>query len=231
MLEANKSRLFEKIFSVYNRNLLKRRFHSLHVEGLEFFRDKDSRIPLVIFANHSSWWDGLVAFQISREAALDSFVMMEESNLKKLFLFRRLGAFSVVREKPREAVKSLGYASDLLIQNPQSTLWIFPQGEILPNDLRPLRFFGGLSRIIGKVGVCLTAALAIRYEFLGEFKPQIFVKIEKPELISVNSVGSEKAKFNAKDLTDSLAERLTNTLDDLRRDVLMQNFKNYKPLG
>src|SRR5688500_17469225 len=107
MLEANKSRIFERIFSLYNRNLLKRRFHSLHVSGLDFLFNKQDGIPLLIYCNHSSWWDGLVAFQISYQTGLDSFLMMEEKQLKDLFLFRRLGVFSVVREDPRQAFKSI----------------------------------------------------------------------------------------------------------------------------
>jgi chlorobactene lauroyltransferase len=224
MLEANKSRWFEKIFAVYNRNLLKRRFHSLRVSGLEFLRKKDEKIPLIIYANHSAWWDGLVAFQISQAAALDSFVMMEEKQLRKLFLFRLLGAFSVVREKPRQAAESINYAAKLLKNNPERTLWIFPQGEILPNDSRPVSFYKGLSRIIEKVEKCSATSLAIRYEFLGEFKPEIFVKIGMPEIISTNS------DFDAKKLTSELENQLTKILDDLKEDVLYQNSGNYKNL-
>lgn len=224
MLEANKSRWFEKIFAVYNRNLLKRRFHSLQVSGLEFLRKKDEKIPLIIYANHSAWWDGLVAFQISQATALDSFLMMEEKQLRKLFLFRLLGAFSVVREKPRQAAKSIDYAAKLLKNNPERMLWIFPQGEILPNDSRPVRFYSGLSRIIEKVEKCSVTSLAIRYEFLGEFKPEIFVKIGMPEIISTNS------DFNAKWLTLELENQLTKTLDELKEDVLSQNTSDYKNL-
>nr|MBA3694670.1 acyl-phosphate glycerol 3-phosphate acyltransferase [Acidobacteriota bacterium] len=106
MLEAKKSRWFEKVFQIYNRNLLKRRFHSFRVLGLDSFVNVNSSI---IYANHSSWWDGLVAFEISKALRVDSFIMMEEKQLRNLFLFRKLGAFSVVRENSRQAVKSLNY--------------------------------------------------------------------------------------------------------------------------
>ena len=117
MLKANKSAWFEKIFAVYNRNLFKRRFHSLHVSGMEFLDKKDAEIPLIIYANHSGWWDGLVVFEICRQAKLDFYVMMEEKQLKNLFLFRKLGAFSVVRENARKAMESINYAVELLEQS------------------------------------------------------------------------------------------------------------------
>jgi len=224
MLEANKSILFEKIFSIYNRNLLKRSFYSIQVSGLDCLFKKDVNIPLIIYCNHSSWWDGLVAFQISIETALDSFVMMEEKQLKQLFLFRKLGAFSVVREKPSEAFKSVIYAAKLLKENSNRTLWIFPQGEILPNDLRPIRFFNGLAKIIEKVGNCLVTSLSMRYEFLCEFKPQIFVKIEEPWMIYVNE------DLNSKKLSEKLAERLTNNLDQLKNEIINQSLSDYKSI-
>ncbi|HVE60089.1 MAG TPA: lysophospholipid acyltransferase family protein [Pyrinomonadaceae bacterium] len=224
MLEANKSKLFEKIFSVYNRNLLKRRFYSFQVSGLDFLLNKNINTPLIIYCNHSSWWDGLIAFQISHETALDSFVMMEEKHLKKFFLFRKLGAFSIIRENPREALKSVDYAAKLLTGKLNRTLWIFPQGEILPNDLRPIRFYNGLAKIIKKAGFSEVTSLSIRYEFLGGFKPQIFVKIEKPELISVN------ADFNVKQLTLNLTENLTDNLNTLKSDIINHNLADYREI-
>lgn len=224
MLEANKNAFLGKIFAIYNRNLLKRRFQSLQVSGSDFLLNRHKNVPLIIYCNHSSWWDGLIAFQISFELGLDSFLMMEEKHLKKLFLFRKLGAFSVVREKPREAFESINYSVKLLTENSNRTLWIFPQGEILPNDLRPIVFFGGLTKIIKKTEKCLLASLSIRYEFLGQFKPQIFVKIEKPEMISTDS------GFNSKQMTKNFAEQLTENLDSLKTDVISRNFADYKSI-
>jgi len=223
MLEAKKSAWFEKVFAVYNRNLIKRRFHSLQVSGLDFLRDNDAQIPLIVYANHSSWWDGLAAFEIFRQAKLDAFYLMEEKQLKNLFLFRRLGAFSVVRENPREAVKSINYAAELL-KNTNGTLLIFPQGEIVSNDARPIKFYTGLSRIIEKIGEVYAVPMAMRYEFLGEFKPQIFVKIASPELVETDG------NFNAKEKTNIFAERLTMNLDKLKTDIINKNLAAYENL-
>ncbi len=91
-----------------------------------------------------------------------------------------------MREKPREAVKSINYAADILQKKPNRAVWIFPQGEILPNDIRPLCFYNGLTKIIEKVGVCYAVPIAMRFEFLGGFKPDIFVKIGKLETFNNN---------------------------------------------
>jgi 1-acyl-sn-glycerol-3-phosphate acyltransferase len=223
MLKAKKSVWFEKVFTVYSRNLFTRRFNSLNVSGLDALRARDEKFPLVIYANHSSWWDGLVAFEIARRAGLDSFVMMEERHLKRLFLFRRLGAFSVVRENPREAVKSIDYARQILTEKENRTLWIFPQGEILPNDARPLRFYNGLARIIEKTGQCRAAPVAMRYEFLGEFKPEIFVKIGDPESFDEKNFAGKKTIY-------VFERKLTIVLDALKLDIQNENFKKFEKI-
>jgi len=222
MLKANKSRWFEKIYAVYNRNLFNRRFNSLQVSGLKFLKFKEEKTPLIIYANHSSWWDGLTAFQISRQAGLDSFIMMEEKQLKKLRLFRKLGAFSVVRENNREALKSINYSIQILEQNPKRTLWIFPQGEISPNDARPLRFYNGLARIIKSLEKSSIISLAMRYEFLGEYKPDIFVKIEKVDLSAAD------LKLKPQEISDILAVKLSDNLDELKTEIVNVNCSNFE---
>lgn len=220
MLEAKKSALFENVFAVYNKNLLNRKFNSLKISGLENL--KNLSLPCLIYANHSSWWDGLTAFQISRFLRLDSYIMMEKKQLENLSLFRRLGAFSVVRENPREAFKSINYAVKILKVTPQRFVWIFPQGEILPNDLRPLKFFNGLTHIVRKMENCAALPVAFRYEFSGSFKPEIFVKIGQPEIYS------NKNDFDKRILTENFTGKLTQTLDELKDDIFEKKFGNYQ---
>jgi len=220
MLEAKKSALFERIFAIYNSNLLKRRFHTLQVSGLEILRERKIDVPLIIYANHSSWWDGLVAFQISRVLEMESFIMMEERHLKKLFLFRRLGAFSVVREKPFEAIKSINYAVNLLKENQARTLWVFPQGEILHNDSRPFYFYKGISKIIAKLEKSLIVPIAFRYEFSGNFKPEIFAKAGE-------AIFFDKG---VKADTEFFENRLALLLDELKFDILNKDFNNFEKI-
>jgi 1-acyl-sn-glycerol-3-phosphate acyltransferase len=217
MLEAKKSGWFEKIFAIYNRNLFGRRFQALKVEGIENL----NKFPMIIYCNHSSWWDGLVTFEISQRAKLDFFVMMEEKQLKDLSLFRKLGAFSVVRENPREAVKSINYAADLLKEKQDRVIWIFPQGRILPNDTRPIEFYNGISRIAEKVQNSYCIPIAIRYEFFGEWKPEVVVKIGKAEI---------NESKNSKELTKNLAAKLTDLLDELKQDILGDKLASYENL-
>lgn len=221
MLTAIKSRWFERVFAIYNRNLLRRRFDSFYVSGLPNL-EKERPFPLIIYANHSSWWDGLGAFQLAKTVNLDSFVMMEEKHLRRFFLFRRLGAFSVVRENPRLAFQSVEYAAELLNEDKKRALWIFPQGKIFPNNQRPIVFFNGVSKIIEKVARVFVLPLAFRYEFSDKFKPDIFVKIGELEFVEVND------DFTRKAVIKILSENLTSLLDQLNTDILSKKLENYQ---
>ena len=220
MLSAEKWSWFETLFRIYNKNLLRRRFNSLLVEKSQNFNFQDKTIPTIVFMNHSSWWDGLVISELSSYFNLDSFVMMEEVNLRRYYLFRRLGAFSIDKNNRRGALESLNYAVDLL-KNKKRTLWIFPQGEILPNDLRPFRFYNGLTWIIEKLKKVRILPAAIRYEFRNEFKPEILFKIGKPE------IASGFLKNNRKSKTSDLEQNLTNVLDSLKSDLINDSLKKY----
>ncbi|MBA2502871.1 MAG: 1-acyl-sn-glycerol-3-phosphate acyltransferase [Pyrinomonadaceae bacterium] len=224
MITARKSRLFERIFEAYNRNLIARRFQGLRVAGLKHLTGERANMPLVIYANHSSWWDGLVAFAISRHSKLDSYAMMEEKQLRKYPFHRKIGAFSVVRENPREAVRSIRYASELL-RNTNRAMWIFPQGATGPNDARPLKFYTGVGRIIEETGRAFAVPIAIRYEFLDDFKPEILARVGEPEFVE-----SETRRVNAKELTSRFQTSLTGALDRIRADVLSSNFGDYEEI-
>lgn len=224
MLEANKSKWFEKIFGIYNRNLLKRRFNSLKVSGLESFLNKRSDFPLLIYSNHSSWWDGLVIFEILKKFSFENYVMMEDKQLKKLKLFRKLGAFSVTRENPREGLKSINYAVRKLSQNSNAMVLIFPQGKIEPNDLRPIKFYNGISRIVEKTINCNMLPISIRYEFSNNYKPEIYVKIGEIKYFQ------NQKNFKSKILSDELESELTELLNSLITNVINGDLVDFENL-
>lgn len=227
MLTARRSRWFEELFRFYNRHLLRRRFDGLRVAGLKHLRERRAGVPLVLYANHSSWWDGLVAFEIGMSCRLEQYVMMEERQLGEYALFRRLGAFSVVREDARAALRSIDYATGLLSRTQNGAtpaLWIFPQGDTHANDLRPLKFYRGAAHIALRLPRVTLLPVAMRYEHRDAFRPDIFVRIGASEPLGTNE------KTNAKELTAKMEESLTRTLDNIRTDTIKKEFIDYEEL-
>ncbi|MEJ7616037.1 MAG: lysophospholipid acyltransferase family protein [Pyrinomonadaceae bacterium] len=222
MITARKSAWFQRLFALYNRNLMARRFEGLRARGLAQLKERRGDAPLVLYCNHSSWWDGLVAFHVSQVCAFDSYAMMEEKHLREYSFHRRLGAFSVVRE-----ILARRFAASLTPPSccaARSCIMDFPQGQTAPNDVRPLQFFTGVARIVQSVGVVDAAPLALRYEFLDDFRPAAFLRVGSPERIIVDR------NFQPKLLTLAFAEKLTQTLDALRGDILARDFAAYEEL-
>jgi len=222
MILANKSKLFDLIFSLYNRNLIKRRFEGIYVCGLESLLSQVGA-PFLVYANHSSWWDGLIAYEISRLTSLDWYVMMEEKQLKKYFFFRWLGAFSIVRNDPKHSIESINYAATLLNSKNDVALLIFPQGKIEPNDLRPIKFESGIARIVLKLKKVALVPMACRYEFLGAFKPEIFVKLGSVKVVDGQS---EKRP----QLLKQMQHDLTTILDELKSDICHSRVDSYRKI-
>jgi len=213
MLTPAKNKAFERFFAVYNRNLFRRRFQRFLVEGTEHLVSGGEQTPLILYANHSSWWDGLAAFEISRAVGLDAFVMMDETQLRRYRAFRRLGAFSIDKSSVRASYRSLEFASRLLRERKGSCLWIFPQGDIRPSRVDDLDFLGGIGRIALKTGKCRFVPVAIRYEFGGEFKPDLYTRAG-PELWL-----EPKSREESRELVSELEFALTETLAILDRRI------------
>ncbi len=219
MIEARKSVWFERLFALYNRHLIGRRFAGLRVAGLGSLRPRDA--PLLLYANHCSWWDALVIIHLNHLCGLDGYAMMEERQLRQYKFFKRLGAFGVVRDNPRSARESLKYISGILHDSPRA-LWIFPQGVTLPNDTRPLKLYSGAARVMRNLGKVYAAPVALRYEFLTEeAKPHAFARVGPLQLFTARDTPPKL-------LTQHLTDCLTTTLDQVRQDILHKNLEEYR---
>jgi 1-acyl-sn-glycerol-3-phosphate acyltransferase len=223
MIKDNKNSFFEKLFSFYNYYLLKRYFYRIHIDGEEIIKTFNENLPNLIIANHSNWWDGLIAFYFTKQRwHLNGYVMMDEEQLKNYRFFMRLGAFSVNRLNAKESIQSLKYAISLL-KNKNNTLWIFPQGLLKPNNQRPIRFYRGIGKIIEEINPLNILCIALKYEFLMEQRPEVFIKLSNANLILNNNQ-------NPKDIVNKLESHLTNELDKMKHEINNQNTEIYKTI-
>ncbi len=166
--------------------------------------------PVIFYANHSSWWDGYIAYMVvKRTLGLDGYLMMDVRQLRKYFFFTWVGTFSVDRFNPRSAIASINYAVETLEAAPGRTLWIFPQGEIQANSRRPLDFYNGAAQVARKLKDAYLYPVALRYEFLTNQFPDIFISIGPGHRISAEQRPDTKA------LTADMYTRLVAELDHI----------------
>jgi len=181
--------------------------------------------PLILYLNHSSWWDGYMMYLIHRmvlRGRYDAHLLMEERQLRAYRFFTWSGAFSVNRHDPEESQRSQRYAARLLRERPDRAIFIFPQGRIVPNDRRPLLTYPGIARIVALAGPVTLCPVALRFEFLGQQWPHAFIRL-----------GPAHRPADPEDHAATLADitaRLTAAVDALRDDVVGQRMDRFGPL-
>ena len=180
--------------------------------------------PLIIVANHASWWDALMPILISLDHFdHDAYGAMEERQLRRFGFFRKLGMFSIDRENPRSGLESLRYGADLL-RGTGRVLWYFPQGEIVPNDRRPIQIQRGISRLLEMIGHFTLLPVAFRYELLDNERPDAWIRVGSPTKLRLREALGDTA---ISDLAEHVRTGLTETADRLRADVLERRTEEY----
>lgn len=211
MMPARKRPRLEPLIAAMNRRMIRRHFHGVHAGGMAHVRALDRKRPIILYGNHSCWWDGLMEFFFSADVfRFDAYLMMEERQLRRYGFFRWIGAFSVNRESPRDALRSLEYAASIF-DRPGRVLWIYPQGVMQPNDIRPLGFYAGTARLMEQLDAPQVVPVAHRYEFLMEQRPEAFSLFGPPV-----ELGGMRGR---RSITALLEETLSELLDGLRRSV------------
>lgn len=190
----------------------------------EYTAEQRATLPMIIYANHSSWWDGYVVALVERLIKVDGYLMMEEEQLRRYFFFAWAGCFSVDRHNTRSALHSLQYAAKLLKERPGRMVCLFPQGNISPNDRRPLGFYNGATYLARLAHPALLYPLAIRIEYLAEQRPALFISLGEALLVSTEQA---KERHFLQTYTRRLEESLTAELDQLRADVLTGDYSAF----
>lgn len=136
--------------------------------------------------------------------------MMDVRQLRRYRFFSWAGVFSVDQENGRSALRSIEYIAQELRQAPGRCLWLFPQGEIRPQEKLPLGFHSGLARTIRRVGECYVYPVAVRFEFFREQYPEILIDVGPAQHFTPDII------IDPKQLTQDLENILTERLSLLR---------------
>ncbi len=179
MIAANKNDILDAFLLVYFRWLMRRAFHTIAGRGLEHLRQLPSDRPVLLFCNHTNWWDGLLIYLVTRQMPHKAaYCMMEEKQLKHYRFFTWLGAFSVDLSNSLRSAASVRYAQRLMQRN-ETAIWIFPQGKICrqadPIEVRP-----GTDYLAKSSPHALLVPVALRYEFFRDDRPNALIEIGQP---------------------------------------------------
>jgi 1-acyl-sn-glycerol-3-phosphate acyltransferase len=177
MLPPRKNPLVQLWFNRYCRYALRKHFHRVQLYGDVPF---DPRISTLYLVNHCSFWDPIVMnYLIHHHRCQPAFCMSDQVQVQKHPFFRQVGAFSVDRTNPRDGLRAIRFAADLLNANPCAVV-IFPQGKIEPAEARPLRFERGFEKLIDFAPSVNIITVALRYEFWMNQRPELLIDLSQP---------------------------------------------------
>lgn len=170
--------------------------------------------PLLVYANHPSWWDPIHFLLISRFALPGRrlYGPMEAEALERYRFFKRLGVFGIDPTSRRGAVVFLRTGRAVL-NAPGASLWVTAQGRFCDPRQRPLDLQPGIAHLARGLDRGTVLPLAVEYPFWDERLPEALSRFGEP--IDV----AEQAGGTADDWTRLLEQRLQIAMDDLAEDV------------
>lgn len=196
------------LFSIYLRWYVRRHFHSLRVAHAG--RIPPQAQPLILFANHASWWDPLTAMLLA-QAILplrQHYAPMDATALEHYSIFRPMGFFPVDNASARGAAQLLRAGAQVLAR-PGSVLWITPESQFQDVRQRPIVFRPGLGALMSRTGRMTCVPIAIEYAFWNERLPEILVNVGEPLEIADGTME------DARTWTNLLSYATAATLDEL----------------
>ncbi len=223
---------FQRGFHRFLRPYLRRHFHSLAIiarqgDPMDRIGFLDPAVPLIVYANHPSWWDPLIAHFINNQlfAPRQFYAPIDAEALQRYAVFGRLGFFGVRLNDRRGAADFLHVTHEIL-RRPATALWITPEGRF--TDVRdhdaPLQpgiahLATAIARSARRGGPPARAFLlpvALEYPFWQERLPECLAHIGTP------FDTSEHEDWTKSDWSGELHNRLRATQRELAEVTLVR---------
>lgn len=214
-ISATILRFFRRIVHSYFR----RHFRSVMAQDTSRFAAL--RGPLIVYANHSSWWDPMVCVLLAERFMPQRrhYAPMDAAALAKYPLLCKLGMFPLEMQSARGAAQFLRTSEAILAGG--GVLWITPQGRFA-DPREALAFKPGLGALATRVPEVTLLPLAIEYTFWDERLPETLLRFGKPLRIP-ESTSSDEA-------TALLEAALAATMAELRSAAMARDARAFEVL-
>jgi hypothetical protein len=132
--------------------------------------------PLILVANHTSWWDGFLLRDVHRalRAGAPMLTVIDARELRRHPFLRWLGGVALEPASPAGTRTMLRELRQHTRARSDSTIVYFPQGRIWPAWRRPLGFRRGIEAVIRATGPCYVLPVGIHVESLNHTAPTAF---------------------------------------------------------
>jgi 1-acyl-sn-glycerol-3-phosphate acyltransferase len=209
-------RLFRRVVRAYFR----RHFRSVMVQRTE--RLAEARGPLIVYANHSSWWDPMVSALLAETLLPERrhYAPMDASALKRYPILGRIGIFPVETASARGAAQFLRTSQAILASG--GVVWITPQGRFVDARERPLGFKPGLGALAVRSPGVLIVSLALDDTFWDERLPEVLLRFGKPVQVA-EGMGTDAA-------TELLESALAEAMEELKMAAMGRDANAFRVL-
>jgi 1-acyl-sn-glycerol-3-phosphate acyltransferase len=216
VVSAMTLRFFQRIVRMYFR----RHFRSVMVQQAEVLGGLAG--PLIVYANHSSWWDPMVSVLLA-ETLLPGrkhYAPMDAAALKRYPILAKIGIFPVETGTARGAAQFLRTSQAILASG--GVVWITPQGRFADSRERPLGFRAGLGALAARTPEAVMIPLAIEYTFWDERLPETLLRFGKPVRMA-EGVGTDAA-------SERLEGALMQTMEELKTAAMARDASAFRVL-
>jgi 1-acyl-sn-glycerol-3-phosphate acyltransferase len=207
------------------RGYFRRHFHAVRIAGAERFRGVTG--PVIVYANHTSWWDPMVSVLLAAELKPERghYAPMDAEALEKYGILKRIGIFPVEMKTARGAVQFLRTGEAILKAG--GVLWVTPQGRFCDPRERPLEFKPGMAALAARVaaahGECTLLPLAIEYPFWDERLPETLLYFAEPVRVAA---GEDAEAVQAR-----AVEALEAAMEDMKERAVARRADGFELLA
>lgn len=187
-------------------------------------RDYGNR-PLVVFANHPGWWDG-VAFMLLSQRLFPGrtmFIPMDAAALSRYGFMKRIGVFGIEGGTARGAVAFLRTAK-IVLGASDRMLWMNAPGRFSDVRERPVPIAPGMSRLPEMAPDAVFVPLALDYPFWTERKAEMLCAFGEP------IEAADLAALPRDDRGPALSAALAATMDRLALDAIARDPARFETL-
>ena len=211
-------------FGRYARFYLRRSFHAIrlsHAGQLPL----EPGTPAVIFLNHPSWWDPLVAIFLAQHLLPDRrhYGPIDAKALTRYRFFQHLGFFGVA-PGTRQGAATFLRVSQAILHQPHRVLWVTPEGRFSDPRQRPVQLQPGLGALARRVDGVVFVPLAIEYVFWEERFPEILLRFGDALPASSTRAWESDA------YTEQFAHSLEATQEALANEACRRNPADFETL-
>ncbi len=216
---------FQNGFHRFLQPLLRRHFHAIAIDrDSRCDRAIDDALPLIVYANHPSWWDPLIAHFLHRRLfpSRQFYAPIDSEALSRYRVFGKLGFYGVDMNTTAGAGEFLKQSTAILSKR-DTAIWLTPEGRFADARDHSAELMPGLAHLCCRSSNGVVVPMALEYCFWEERLPVCLAKMGAPIDLSEHA---ERSKPQWNQILSAGLRQTQSSLSRLAIERSSQPFDN-----